>query len=215
MIERLQQQWQQLQQRFSEQPRDRRLLITIGLWVLITLPLLSYQLIPALEEHQQQQQRRTQIEQQLVQQQQLRAQLTQQLQNDVNQPLQQKIARKQERLNQVKSKTEEFKLLEPTERRQFLSNALSYPDTVALISLKSELPLAIGEERDFASLYQHQVKAVYRGNFSDLKRFFQKLRMQHPEVQWHRFHYHVVQYPQAEVQLTWQLLSVDKEIIGG
>lgn len=215
MIERLRQQWQQLQQRFSEQPRDRRLLITIGLWALITLPLLSYQLVPALKEHQQQQQRRTQIEQQLVQQQQLRAQLTQQLQTDVNQPLQQKIARKRERLNQVEANSENYILLDPEERRQFLASSLDYPDTVELVSLKSNSPVAIGDERDYASLYQHQVSAVYRGSFSDLKRFFEKLRVEHPNVQWYQFHYHVVQYPQAEVQLTWQLLSVDKEIISG
>ena len=215
MSERLKQQWQQLQQRFSEQPRDRRLLLTMGLWVLVSLPLLSYQLMPALQAHQQQQKQIVTAAQQSQQQQQINAQLQQQLKVDVNQPLEQTIARKQQHLQQLQAKTDEYTLLDQNERRQFLDRALNYPDSMSLISLKSDSPVAIGEERDFASLYQHQINAVYQGNFSDLQRFFEQLRQQQPNVQWRHFHYQVLAYPLAEVQLSWQLLSVDKEIIGG
>lgn len=215
MIERLKQQWQQLQQRFSEQPRERRLLITIAVWVLVTLPLLSYQIMPALEQHHQQQQQLTQVEQQTTQQQQLQSELTQQLQEDVNQPLTKKISRKQQRLQEIEAKTERFTLLDKAERREFLGNALNYPDSISLVSLNSESPVAMGEEQDYASLYQHQVNATYRGNYTDLQQFLAQLRQQHPNVQWHQFNYRVVEYPQAEVVLDWRLLSIDREIIGG
>ena len=215
MIDRLQQQWQQLQQRFSEQPRDRRLLITIVLWVLVTLPLLSYQVIPALEQHQQNNQKLAQAEQQVTQQQELQAQLKQQLQVDVNRPLTQKITRKQQRLQKIEAETERFTLLDKAERQAFLGNALNYPDSISLLNLNSESPVAIGEEKDNTSLYQHQVNATYRGNYASIEQFLAQLRQQHPSVQWLEFNYRVVDYPQAEVMLSWRLLSIDKEIIGG
>ena len=212
---RLKQQWQSWQQRFSEQPRDRRLLIAVALWVLLALPLLSYQVMPAVDNHQQQQQQIANAKEQIAQQQQLSSQLQQQLQMDVDQPLQQQIKRMQQRLESIKDTTDKFTLLDKSERRQFLERALAYPDSISLVNLNSDSPLAIGEERDYASLYQHQVTATYNGNFVELQLFFEQLRQQHPNVQWREFHYRVLEYPGAEVKISWLLLSVDKEIIGG
>lgn len=209
------QRWQQLAERFANVPRERRLLIAVAVWLIVTLPLISYKLLPLSDQHQSNQQQRVAVEQQLKQQQQAIAAVREQLQQDINKPLQEKISRQQTRLASLKEVSESYTLLNKTERQRFLETTLHYPDALQLVNLVSQSPQPIVADDGSVSLYRHQVSATYRGNFTELRLFFERLRKSHPEVKWHRFDYQVVDYPQAEVAIVWQLLSVDKEIIGG
>lgn len=211
----MRQRWQQLVESFGQLPRERRVLIAVAIWLLVSLPLLSYQLLPEWQRHLQQQQQQRQIAQQMAQQQQAISQLQQQLQADVNKPVQEQIARQQARLDDLQQVSESYILLDKRQRQAFLESSLAYPDAIELVSLISELPEPLDSESENVNLYQHQINASYRGNYTDLRLFFKQLREQHPDVRWHQFNYQVLTYPQAQVELTWQLLSTDKEIIGG
>ncbi|AVJ55063.1 hypothetical protein C5610_01370 [Idiomarina sp. OT37-5b] len=214
-MDKLLQRWHQWAEQFGELPRERRVLIGVAVWLLVTLPLLSYQLLPLQAQHQRNQQQLSNVEQQLAQQQQSIDVLQQQLQEDINQPLRQQISRKESRLMSLKDVSDAYTLLNKSERQRFLESSLQYPDALQLVTLASQSPQPIEAEDGTVSLYRHQINATYRGNYTELRLFFQQLRELHPEVQWHRFHYQVLDYPQAEVDIVWQLLSVDKEIIGG
>lgn len=214
-MDKLLQRWHQWAEKFAELPRERRLLISVAVWLLITLPLLSYQILPVYDQHQRNQQQRASVKQQLAQQQQAIDVLQQQLQEDINQPLRQQISRKASRLTSLKEVSDAYTLLNKSERQRFLESSLQYPDALQLVALASQSPQPIEAEDSTVSLYRHEVTATYRGNFTELRLFFKQLRELHPQVQWHRFHYQVLDYPQAEVDIVWQLLSVDKEIIGG
>ncbi|RUO75949.1 hypothetical protein [Idiomarina seosinensis] len=206
--------WQQYCEKFSELPKERRALIAVAAWVLVTLPLISYGVLPQQEQLRRDEQKIRASEQQIEQLEIASAQLQQQLAVNVDKPLLEEIKRKQARLASLKEKTDSYTLLDQSARRKFIENALDYPDGIALVSLESSSPEAITTEQT-VNLYRHRVNASYQGNFTELQEFFRELRKRNPEVQWYKFRYKVTDYPQARVDLAWQLLSVDKEIIGG
>lgn len=212
---RVLQHWNGLAERFSQLPRERRLLIALALCLLVSMPVLSYKILPQWQLHQQQLQQLRLVEQQVVQQRQAITALQQQLTADIDRPVKERIARQQQRLEKLKESSERYTLLDKSQRQQFLESTLNYPNTLELVALASQLPEAIESESGSVNLYRHRISARYRGNYTELRLFFQQLREQHPAVTWQQFDYHVMEYPQAEVAITWQLLSVDKEIIGG
>ena len=214
-MDALTQRWQQLAEQFSALKRERRVLIALAVWIILTLPLLSYQVLPTWDMHEKNQQQWSSVEQQIEQQQGLIAELEKQLQVNVDKPLRQAIDRKEQRLASLKEVTAGYTLLNKRQRQAFLESALGYSDGMKLVSLASQSPEAISSEAGEVGLYRHQVDATYSGNYTELQRFFETLRDSHPNVQWHHFNYKVIDYPRAEVMLSWQLLSTDKEIIGG
>ncbi|MGM0481953.1 MAG: hypothetical protein ACQEQZ_08480 [Pseudomonadota bacterium] len=214
MMAVLAQKWQQGCEWFSEQAKARRLLIAVAIWLLVSLPLLSYGVLPNLQAKLSGEQEIQAAQQQIEQIQVTIEQLQQQLTISVDKPVLQKIERKSRRLATLKEKTDRFTLLDKAQRQQFLQDSLSYADGIDLLQLESRSPEQVSEQKS-ASLYRHQVSAVYQGNFTELMLFFKQLRKQHPEVQWFTFDYQVIDYPRAEARIVWQLLSTDKEIIGG
>ena len=78
--------WQQLNQWFQQQPRDRRILIAILVWVLIAVYMGSTLLLPNIKAMNSSKLRTEQLAQQLSQVRALNEQLKSQLQQDVNQP---------------------------------------------------------------------------------------------------------------------------------
>lgn len=213
-MESLLQQWQTWSEKFRDQPRERRILIAVAIWLLVSLPLLSYGLMPNLQAKQSAEQEAQTAQQQIAQLKNTIEQLQQQLKTNVDKPVLEQIERKSRRLDTVKQKTDQYTLLDKTQRQQFLQDSLSYTDAIDLLQLESSSPERLSDESS-ASLYQHRISAIYKGNFSELMVFFKQLRQQHPNVQWFSFDYQVMDYPQAEARIVWQLLSTDKEIIGG
>lgn len=215
--------WQSLRDNFAEQPRDRRLLIALAVCLLATLPLLSYAILPDWQQQQQLQQQLMNTQQQIGQVTSANQQLQQQLRADVNQPVLKKIDRYRQQLGKLEQEANQFSLLDVDERRAFFDAALSYPDTVELVTLASESPQMITEDNEAnaksadsaVNLYRHVIKAEYSGSYNDLKYFFAELRQQHSAVNWDYFRYQVTEYPTAAVSIRWTLLSTDKEIIGG
>ncbi|NQZ03248.1 hypothetical protein [Idiomarina sp.] len=205
--------WQQMNDWFQQQPRDRRILIATLLWVLIAVYLVSVLVMPEIKTMNTASQRTAQLQQQVTQAEALNEQLQRQLQQDVNQPLREDITSKQKRLQQLVEQASGHSVLGVAQRKQFLREALNYPDSMQLISLNTPQPERITDE-DSGALYQHRVDAVLRGDFATIKRYAEQLQTAFPEVEWLRFNYQVDTYPQAQLTIAWRIISMDKEFIG-
>tara|TARA_B100000700_G_scaffold301644_1_gene371103 strand:- start:2109 stop:2744 length:636 start_codon:yes stop_codon:yes gene_type:complete len=205
--------WQQINEWFQQQPRDRRILIAILLWVLISVYLVSTLVIPEVKALSTAQQRIEQLQQQVQQTQTLNEQLQAQLQQDVNQPLRKEVEQKRQRLQQLVEQASGYSVLGAAQRKQFLREALNYPDSMQLISLNTPQPERITDE-DSGALYQHRVDAVLRGEFDTIKAYAAQLQSSFPEVEWSQFNYMVDSYPQAQLTVAWRIISMDKEFIG-
>ncbi|WP_370259583.1 hypothetical protein [Idiomarina sp.] len=205
--------WQQMNDWFQQQPRDRRILIATLLWVLIAVYLVSVLVMPEIKTMNTASQRTAQLQQQVTQAEALNEQLQRQLQQDVNQPLREDITSKQKRLQQLVEQASGHSVLGVAQRKQFLREALNYPDSMQLISLNTPQPERITDE-DSGALYQHRVDAVLRGDFATIKRYAEQLQTAFPEVEWLRFNYQVDAYPQAQLTIAWRIISMDKEFIG-
>ncbi|MAD52678.1 hypothetical protein [Idiomarina sp. UBA3162] len=205
--------WQQMNDWFQQQPRDRRILIATLLWVVIAVYLVSVLIMPEIKTMNTASQRTAQLQQQVTQAEALNEQLQRQLQHDVNQPLREDITSKQKRLQQLVEQASGHSVLGVAQRKQFLREALNYPDSMQLISLNTPQPERITDE-DSGALYQHRVDAVLRGDFATIKRYAEQLQTAFPEVEWLRFNYQVDTYPQAQLTIAWRIISMDKEFIG-
>lgn len=205
--------WQQINDWFQQQPRDRRILIATLLWVLIAVYLVTVLVMPEIKTMNTASQRTAQLQQQVTQAEALNEQLQRQLQQDVNQPLREDITSKQKRLQQLVEQASGHSVLGVAQRKQFLREALNYPDSMQLISLNTPQPERITDE-DSGALYQHRVDAVLRGDFATIKRYAEQLQTAFPEVEWLRFNYQVDSYPQAQLTIAWRIISMDKEFIG-
>ena len=205
--------WQQMNDWFQQQPRDRRILIATLLWVLIAVYLVSVLVMPEIKTMNTASQRTAQLQQQVTQAEALNEQLQRQLQHDVNQPLREDITSKQKRSQQLVEQASGHSVLGVAQRKQFLREALNYPDSMQLISLNTPQPERITDE-DSGALYQHRVDAVLRGDFATIKRYAEQLQTAFPEVEWLRFNYQVDAYPQAQLTIAWRIISMDKEFIG-
>lgn len=205
--------WQQMNDWFQQQPRDRRILIATLLWVLIAVYLVSVLVMPEIKTMNTASQRTAQLQQRVTQAEALNEQLQRQLQHDVNQPLREDITSKQKRLQQLVEQASGHSVLGVAQRKQFLREALNYPDSMQLISLNTPQPERITDE-DSGALYQHRVDAVLRGDFATIKRYAEQLQTAFPEVEWLRFNYQVDAYPQAQLTIAWRIISMDKEFIG-
>ncbi|OIM99249.1 hypothetical protein BFR57_01355 [Idiomarina sp. MD25a] len=205
--------WQQINDWFQQQPRDRRILIATLLWVLIAVYLVSVLVMPEIKIMNTASQRTAQLQQQVTQAEALNEQLQRQLQQDVNQPLREDITSKQKRLQQLVEQASGHSVLGAAQRKQFLREALNYPDSMQLISLNTPQPERITDE-DSGALYQHRVDAVLRGDFATIKSYAEQLQTAFPEVEWLRFNYQVDAYPQAQLTIAWRIISMDKEFIG-
>ncbi len=205
--------WQQLNEWFQQQPRDRRILVAVLLWVVVTVYLTSMFVVPEIKAMHNASLRTEQLQQQVAQAETLNEQLKRQLQQDVNQPLRADIADKQRRLQQLVEQASGHSVLGAAQRKQFLREALNYPDSMQLISLSTPQPERITDEQSGA-LYQHRVNAVLRGEFDTIKTYADQLQRAFPEVEWLQFNYQVDEYPQAQLTIAWRIISMDKEFIG-
>ena len=205
--------WQQLNQWFQQQPRDRRILIAILVWVLIAVYMGSTLLLPNIKAMNSSKLRTEQLAQQLSQVRALNEQLKSQLQQDVNQPIRDDIEHKQARLTQLVERASGYSVLGAAQRKAFLRAALNYPDDMQLVSLTTPQPERITDEQSGA-LYQHRVDAVFKGDFEHIMGYAEQLQAEFPEVEWLKFNYRVDSYPEAELSIAWRIISMDKEFIG-
>ncbi|WP_287818117.1 Type II secretory pathway component [Idiomarina sp.] len=205
--------WLNLQENFDAMPARQRALMALAAFLVVTLPLISYLIVPTVEENKSTQADNRRIESQLEQLKQLQQELRTQLSKDVNAPVKAEIKQLQQRLVVAK---EDFSgntvLLPADQRKQFLQGVLRHASELEMQSLEAQEPSVVFETGSI-KLYQHAIQAEFSGRFFAVSEFVDKLQTEYPSVRWANFEYQVTNYPTATVTIVWYLLSTDKEFI--
>ncbi|MCA1768294.1 MAG: Type II secretory pathway component [Idiomarina sp.] len=205
--------WLRIQDNFDAMPGRQRALLALAGFLIITLPLISYVVLPTLEENKRLTADNQRIASQIDQLKQLRQELQTQLSKDINAPVKAEIEQLEQRLMQTKGGfSDNSVLLAVKQRKQFLHGVLRHSSELAMENLEAKEPSVIFESGSI-KLYQHAVQAEFSGRFFTVLKFVETLQKEYPNVQWARFDYKVNNYPNATVTIVWYLLSTDKEFI--
>lgn len=205
--------WLRIQDTFNAMPTRQRTLIVLAGVLLVTLPLVSYVVMPTLKESKVLTAENQRIESQLEQLKQLEQDLQTQLSKDINAPVKAEIKQLEQRLADVKGQLSDSTVLLPSaQRKQFLQGVLQYGSELEMESLETKEPSVVFETGSI-KLYQHAVQAEFTGGFFAISDFVDRLQKEYPSVQWAHFDYQVKSYPTATVTIVWYLLSTDKEFI--
>lgn len=205
--------WLRAQETYNPMPGRQRALIALAGFLIITLPLVSYIILPTLEQSKVLATDNLRIAAQLEQSRELEQELQAQLATDINAPVRAEIKQLEQRLAQAKGDFSESTVLLPAQqRKEFLHGVLQHASELEMESLEAKEPTVVFETGSI-KLYQHGVQAEFTGGFFDITEFVDTLQKEYPNVQWARFDYQVSDYPTAKVTIVWYLLSTDKEFI--
>lgn len=205
--------WVRMEESFDIMPSRQRGLLVLAGFLLVSLPILSYVILPTWEESQTLKADSYRIESQLKQLSQLESELQAELSKDINAPLRIEIEELERRLALRENQFEENELLLAVEQRKaFLRGVLQYSDDLSMEKLEANAPTAVFEAGTI-TLYQHAVQAQFSGGFFEVVEFIDRLKAEYPAVRWASFNYQVNEYPTATVTIVWYLLSTDKEFI--
>ncbi|MDV6315937.1 Type II secretory pathway component [Idiomarina sp. HP20-50] len=205
--------WARIEDSFDVMPSRQRSLLVLAGFLLLSLPLVSYVILPTLEESQNLKADNQRIQSQLEQLSNLESELQAQLNEDINAPLKVVINELERRLALRENRfSENDLLLAVAQRKAFLRGVLKYSDELAMEKLEAKVPTAVFETGTI-TLYQHAVQAQFSGGFFEVLEFVDVLKAQYPTVHWASFSYQVNEYPTATVTIVWYLLSTDKEFI--
>ena len=205
--------WLRIQDAFNAMPSRQRALMALAGFLIITLPLISYVIVPTLDENKRLTADNHRIASQIEQQKQLRQDLQTQLGQDINAPIKAENEQLEQRLMQTKSSFSGSSVLLPVkQRKEFLHSVLRYSSELEMENLEAKEPTVVFETGSI-KLYQHAVQAEFSGRFFAVSEFVETLQKEYPNVQWASFDYKVNNYPAATVTIVWYLLSTDKEFI--
>ncbi|RUO71958.1 Type II secretory pathway component [Idiomarina ramblicola] len=205
--------WLRIQETFDSMPGRQRALMALAGFLIVTLPLISYVIVPTLEENKSLTADNRRIESQIEQLKQLKQELQTQLDKDINAPVKAEIAQLEQRLARAKGGFSDNSVLLPVkQRKQFLHGVLRHSSELGMESLEAKEPTIVFETGSI-KLYQHAVQAEFTGRFFAISAFVDTLQKEYPNVQWARFDYKVNNHPTATVTIVWYLLSTDKEFI--
>tara|TARA_R110000868_G_scaffold202347_2_gene450080 strand:- start:587 stop:1264 length:678 start_codon:yes stop_codon:yes gene_type:complete len=150
--------------------------------------------------------------------------LTLALQQDPNQPINQRIADIQQQVIGVEEQLtlQTSNLVPANKMPQMLEKVLVNSKNLQLLELQSIAPFAIplGQSNDGsdplkdAALYRHGVKLVLEGRYFDIQRYLEKLESLDWQFYWKKFDYKVNAYPVAIVEVEIYTLSTNKAFIG-
>lgn len=205
--------WAQIGENFDNMPSRQRSLLVLAAFLLLSLPLFSYVIMPTWEESETLKADNQRIRSQLEQLNQLESELQAKLREDINGPLRMEIEELERRLALRENQfSDNDLLLAVDQRKAFLKGVLQQSGELSLEKLEAEVPIAIFETGTI-TLYQHAVQAQFSGGFFEVLEFITRLKAEYPAVRWASFSYQVNEYPTATVTIVWYLLSTDKEFI--
>ncbi|HAD49729.1 MAG TPA: hypothetical protein DCF92_13300 [Idiomarina sp.] len=205
--------WNELQKQFAQWPASRRWLVLLAAIVVTCLPIIRFAVAPLINTDASLQRERLQALQQQRNLQESIAMTEQALAVDIDRPLLEKIDGLREQRSAIEEQLQQQQqLMSVSQRQAFLTGLLNTPDAIELLDLDTQKPKVLHQQQSVA-LYEHKVQVRYRGGYFDVFEFLQTLLESYPQAQWQTFEYEVLTYPQAEVTLSWSLLSTDKEFI--
>lgn len=205
--------WTQMGEGFDSMPSRQRSLLVLAAFLLLSLPLFSYVIMPAWEESNTLKADNQRIASQLEQLNQIESELQATLREDINGPLRIEIKELERRLALRENQfSDNDLLLAVAQRKAFLRGVLKQSDELSMEKLEAEVPTAVFKTGTI-TLYQHAVQAQFSGEFFEIVEFVDRLKTEYPAVRWASFSYQVNAYPTATVTIVWYLLSTDKEFI--
>lgn len=207
--------WQQFEDNFGALPARQRVMIAVAAVLIIVLPMLSYVIMPDLENASTLTSDNQRLSQQIEQVNAAVEELKVEFDKDINEPLRQEIKQLQTSANNAQQSIEGSEALqEVAQRKAFLNTVLNTSKSLKMQSLTAKEPRKVFETGSIA-LYEHAVEATFAGTYFETLAFVKELQSKHPNVIWAHFDYQVQSYPQGQVTLEWHLLSTDKEFISG
>ncbi|RUO80145.1 hypothetical protein CWI84_07560 [Idiomarina tyrosinivorans] len=199
------------QEKFAQQPRDRRVLIAALVVLVIVAPLLLRVIIPRLQLDQRYQQQSQQLayqQQQLQRQQQL---LQQQLEQDPNQPVREKLTQLEQALTAEYQRLSAMEhLLTPEEKNQALADLVAMTDAVEVLSLNTEEPKPVLRQGD-TLINQQQVTLVVKGRFGAIETLLKQTQSLGGALAWQALDYQVESYPYAQASLRWLMYTIEQK----
>ncbi len=141
-----------------------------------------------------------------------------QLQADPDAEVEKKLLRLVDEREDVVLQLSEFvkNLTSPSEMAELLETVLNNSTALKLESLQSLHPYPV-RSNDNSSIhyYIHPVRLVLTGKYFDIQKYLLTLESMEVKYFWHSFHYQVVEYPKARLELVVYTLGTEQEFIGG
>ncbi|MDP5151901.1 hypothetical protein [Rheinheimera baltica] len=212
-------QWQLLSDRFSQLQQREKLLLWGGSLIL-TLWLVSiYVLEPRWQQVTTSAKQLKTLQRQQQDTQQLAEQLRQQIAVDMDKEYHQRIQllqQQQFQLNeQIQQTTSHF--IDAEQMVQLLQSMLQSSNTLQISRLQSLEPRPVqlaGQTADEpALLYQHTIKLVLAGNYTELSEVLERIEQLPWLVSWQGLGYQVTDYPLAELTLELGTVSENEDFI--
>lgn len=141
------------------------------------------------------------------------------LANDPNEPLQDRIARLNQRINSLDEQfTQQLNELIPASTMpKVLDSLFTKAEKLTLLEMSSVFPVDLfsnDKNMQTTRLYQHGVKLTFNGNYFAVLEFLEQIERMPYQLYWHSFNYDVEEYPTARIELELFTLSTNEAFIG-
>ncbi|MGC9423250.1 type II secretion system protein GspM [Vibrio sp.] len=211
--------WNKLNQAFNQRlPREKWLISGCGL-VVIIVSLQTFLIDPLLTRHQIQSNRLASLQSSNQGMQLAVQQLQHELSKDPDADIEIELTQLKAQHQQLSAQLDQVmeNLVSPSQMAKVLREVLEKSQQLKLLRLTSLPAEPMGEQQDeYSSQYFiHPVRMELTGSYFAIYDYLAALEGLPVNYYWRRFHYQVVQYPQAKLILEIYTLSSRKEFIGG
>lgn len=214
---------------FNERPIRERVIITITAVVLVLFAGWELWVTPVMAGNEQLRSRLVSLsdtQASLLQQQQL---LTEQLSSDPSRVLRDRLAARQQRLDQLDARLAETtgRLIAPRAMVGLLRDILAAQDKLELLGVELMTPVPVFEDGPGVSedakgkdgdreplLYAHDAEIVIRGGYMDVLAYLENLEAMDARLGWVLLDYDASEYPENEIRIRVRTLSLDRAWLG-
>ncbi|MDF0751296.1 MSHA biogenesis protein MshJ [Marinobacter sp. 71-i] len=214
---------------FNERPIRERVIITITAVVLVLFAGWELWVTPVMAGNEQLRSRQVSLfdtQASLLQRQQL---LTEQLSSDPSRVLRDRLAARQQRLDQLDARLAETtgRLIAPRAMVGLLRDILAAQNRLELLGVELMTPVPVFEDGPGVSedakgkdegreplLYAHDAEIVIRGGYMDVLAYLENLEAMDARLGWVLLDYDASEYPENEVRIRVRTLSLDRAWLG-
>lgn len=214
---------------FNERPIRERVIITVTAVVLVLFAGWELWVTPVMTGNEQLRSRLVSLsdtQASLLQQQQL---LTEQLSSDPSRVLRDRLAARQQRLDQLDAQLAETtgRLIAPRAMVGLLRDILAAQDKLELLGVELMSPVPVFEDGPSVSedvkgkdeareplLFAHDAEIVIRGGYMNVLAYLETLEAMDARLGWVLLDYDASEYPENEIRIRVRTLSLDRAWLG-
>ncbi|MCG3721785.1 MSHA biogenesis protein MshJ [Vibrio cincinnatiensis] len=217
----MKQRWKELSQLFNQRSIREKWLIAGCGFVLVVMSLQMVLIDPLLANHQRQSRQLSNYQSSNQSMKMAIQQLQHELSKNPDAEIDIELAQLQSQNQQLTARLDEVMetLVSPSQMAQVLQDVLDKSNKLKLVSLASLPAEPINppqeEGANTSQYFVHPVRIELTGNYFAIRDYLAALENLPVNYYWRRFHYQVVQYPQATLVLEVYTLGSRKEFIGG